>query len=231
MLRVRVLAAAMLAFVAVVALAACGGSGSTPSSQNSQTLTLGQEFPAMKSAVAGATSVEVSGSVQQNGKRETIDIILTKSGSISGSVGLGGNTFAILVTGGKPYVKITKAFLQRAHLAVSACATVCGKYLALPSTSAKSLTSGLNMTTLADHAFTTPTAAQAKVRLVPGQYQGQPVWFGRYQSHTVDIARTGKPYLLAITGSGGQYLRFSGWDTATVPGPPSASQLVTAAQL
>jgi hypothetical protein len=78
---------------------------------------------------------------------------------------------------------------------------------------------------------TPPTPAQARVRLVPARYRGQPVWFGRYRGYTVDIARSGKPYLLAWTGKNGQLLRFSGWGTASVPGPPPASRIVTPAQL
>lgn len=234
MLRTRVLAIPMLAAAAAVAVAACGGSGSTSGSQpsNSQTLTLGQEFPAMQTAVRAATSVAFSGSLLVNGKRESLDMILTKSGSLSGSVTEGGVTITVLVTGGKPYIKLNAAFLRLAHLPAAACATACGKYLALPSSQAKSLTSGLSMSTLANQAFgTAPTPSQAAVRLVPAQYDGQPAWFGRYRSYTVDIARTGKPYLLAMTAKNGQVLRFSNWDTASVPGPPSASQLVTPAQL
>jgi hypothetical protein len=234
MFRTRLLAP-VLAAAAAVAVAACGGSGSTsgPAAPSaSPALTLGQEFPAMRAAVQGATSVAFSGSVLVNGKRESLDMILTKSGSLGGSVTEGGVTFTVLVTGGKPYIKLNKAFLQLAHIPAAACATACGKYLELPSSEAKSLTSGLSMSTLANQAFgTPPTPAQASVRLVPSQYGGRPVWFGRYRSYTVDIARTGKPYLLAMTAKNGQVLRFSGWDTASVPGPPPASELVTPGQL
>jgi hypothetical protein len=234
MSRIHVLATTLLAAAAVVVMAACGGSGSTaghPSSPGSPTRTLGQEFPAMKAAVRAATSVAISGTVMMHGQRESLDIILTKSGSLSGSVSVGGRMFTILVTGGKPYIKISKAFLQEAHLPVGVCATVCGKYVELPPSSAKTLTSGLNITAMANQAFTAPTAAQASVRLVPAQYRGQPAWFGRYRSYTVYIARTGKPYVLGMTAKNGQVLRFSGWNTATVPGPPPASQLVTPTQL
>ncbi len=234
MLRVRVLAASMLAAAAVV-VAACGGSGSTsgrPSSSVSPTLTLGQEYPAMKAAARAATSVAVYGAVLVKGRRESLDMILTRSGSLSGWVSEGGSRFTVLVTGGKPYIKINRAFLRRARVPVAACATVCGKYLELPRSSAKSLTTGVTLTGMVSQAFgTPPTPAEARVRLVPAQYRGQPAWFGRYRSYTVDIARTGKPYLLAWTAQNGQVLRFSGWDTASVPGPPSASQLLTPAQL
>src|SRR5215467_13589399 len=109
MLRIRVLAAAV-----VVAMAACGGSGSASGGPSSPTVTLGQEWPAVKSAVQAATSVAVSGNFLMNGKRESLDIILTNSGSLSGSVTVAGHTVTLLVTGGKPYVKINSAFLQQA---------------------------------------------------------------------------------------------------------------------
>ena len=232
MVRTRVLAAPVLA-AAVAVTAACGGSSpSGPSSSASPTLTLGQEFPAMRAAVEAATSVAFSGSVLVQGKLESLNMILTKSGSLSGSVTERGITFTILVTAGKPYIKLNKAFLQAAHAPAGACAIACGKYLELPASQARPLTSGLTITALARQAFgTPPTPAQASVRLVPALYGGQPAWFGRYRSYTVDIARTGKPYLLAMTAKNGQRLRFSGWDTASVPGPPPASQLVTPGQL
>ena len=186
----------------------------------------------MKAAARAATSVAVSGVVMDNGQRESLDVILTKSGSFSGSVAVGGRSFSILVTGGNAYVKLSRTVLQQAHLPVAACATVCGKYLELPRSSAQSLTSGLSLTTLISKVFNSPpTPSQARVRLVPAQYRGQPVWLGRYRSYTVDIARSGKPYLLGWTASKGQALRFSGWNTASVPSPPPASQVVTPAQL
>lgn len=235
MLRVRVLATPVLAAAAAVAVAACGGSGSTSGRASSSVLpapTLGQEYPAMKAAVRAATSMEFFGSVLDKGKRERLDLIMTRSGSLSGWVAEGGNRFTVLVTGGNWYYKIDRAFLRAAHVPMAACAAVCGKYVELPRSSARSLTSGLNWNAVVNKAFgTPPTPAQARVRLVPAQYRGQPAWFGRYRNYTVYIARTSQPYLLAVTARKGQVLRFSGWDTASVPGPPPASKLVTPAQL
>jgi hypothetical protein len=43
------------------------------------------------------------------------------------------------------------------------------------------------MTAMVNKAFgTPPTPAEARVRLVPAQYRGQPAWFGRYGSYTVE---------------------------------------------
>jgi hypothetical protein len=195
-------------------------------------VTLGQEYPPMKAAVGAATSVVLSGTVLENGKRESLDMVLTKSGALSGWVTEGTGKFTILVTRGKPYIKVNKAFLREAQIPASACKTVCGRYFELPGSSAREMTSGLSLTAMVDQAFNTPpTPKQAKVRLTPAQYGGQPAWFGRYGTYTLDIARSGKPYLLAMTAKNGQVLQFSDWDSASVPGPPRHRKLVTLAQL
>jgi len=235
MVRVRVLS--LMLAVTAVAVAACGGSGSgsgsgRASASASPGLTLGQEFPAIKAAVRSAKSVSFYGVVLQNGKRVSLDMILTRSGSLSGWANEGGGRLIILVTDRKAYIKVNKPFLRQARVPLAACATVCGKYLELPASSARSLTAGLTMTAMVDESFgTPPTPAQARARLVAAQYRGQPAWFGRYGSYTMDIARAGKPYVLAMTAQHGQVVQLSGWNTASVPGPPPASQLVTSAQL
>jgi hypothetical protein len=229
----RVLAFPVLAAAAALGVAGCAaGSAPSHSSSSPTTVTLGQEFPAMKAAVRSASSVTLSGTVLDSGKRESLDMVLTKSGALSGWVEENGAKFTMLVTGGKPYIKVNRAFLKQAQVPTTMCRRLCGKYVELPQSSAQQMTSGLSLTAMVDQAFKTPpTSAQAKVVLSPSQYGGQPAWFGRYGTYTVDIARSGKPYLLAMTARNGQLLQFSGWDAATVPGPPKASQILSITQL
>jgi hypothetical protein len=61
-------------------------------------------------------------------------------------------------------------------------------------------------------------------------YHGQSAWSTRAAGFTYYLARTGKPYLLGITGNGG-VIDFTEWNTAKVPGPPAPSQIVQYAQL
>src|SRR5258708_14838386 len=92
---------------------ACGRSGSTsgrPSSSVSPTLTLGQEYPAMKAAARAATSVAVYGAVLVKGRRENLDMILTRARALSGWGGEGGSRVTRPLTRGKPDIKINKAF-------------------------------------------------------------------------------------------------------------------------
>src|SRR5260370_8829136 len=108
----------MVAAAAVV-VAACGGSGSTSgraSSSVSPTLTLGQEYPAMKAAARAATSVAVYGAVLVKGRRGSLDMILTRAGSLSGWVGEGGSRVTRPVARGQPSIKINKGFSPRAPL-------------------------------------------------------------------------------------------------------------------
>src|SRR5258708_14781053 len=77
---------------------ACGRSGSTsgrPSSSVSPTLTLGQEYPAMKAAARAATSVAVYGAVLVKGRRGSLVMFLTMGRSLSGLGDEGGRRFTV----------------------------------------------------------------------------------------------------------------------------------------
>ncbi len=228
MWRVRFAAVPAVAVATAALVAACGGGSATSSpSSASRPLTLGQEFPAIKKAVRAATSVQVSGTVLASGQRESVDLTVTTSGAATGWVTENGAKVTILVTHGKSYVLVNAAFLKLANVSTAICSTVCGKYLLTSGSSASSISSGLSMKSMVDQGFTAPTKSQAKAQLTPTVYQGQPAWFVRWSSYTAYIARQGAPYVLLITDKNGQVLHFSGWDTASVPGPPSASDIVT----
>lgn len=127
------------------------------------------------------------------------------------------------MTSSKPYIKIDKAFLHQAGAPVATCTTICGNYPEPPRSPGK----------IADvraehdddgqpglrHAAYAGSGQGA--RLAAAWYREQSAWFGRHRSCTVDIARTGKPYLVAMTTKNCQVLRFSGGNTAPVPGPPA----------
>ncbi len=137
----------------------------------------------------------------------------------------------MLTTHGRSYVKINRAYLKVFGFRLSVCPRVCGKYIAWPVYA--SLTSGLSLSTLLDKAIAyVPTTAGSGTLLKATQFKGQPAWSVHgVGGYTVYMARTGKPYLLGLTASNGRSIRFSEWNTATVPGPPPASLIVTPSQL
>ncbi len=211
---------AALAVAAAAAIAGCGSSGP-------QQPTVGQKFPAMKAAAKSAGSVHIDGALNSS----TLDMILTRSGDLSGTTGHDGEDFTLLVADGTSYVKITRTFLSVAKVPASACAKYCGKWVVAPASTTSELTSGLSMSRLVDGIFAkVPTRAEGDKVLKTTTFRGQPAWSAEHNGTTVYIARQGKPYLLGYV-HGGQGLRFSDWNTATVPAKPAPGQVVQISQL
>jgi hypothetical protein len=218
-------AGSVLGACAAVSLCACGSSGS-PSSSSSAAPTLGQEYPAIKAAVQSADSVRVIGTVSNNGTAESLNMVVTRSGELSGQAGEAGKNFTILLTGGKAYIKVTKPFLKVAGLPASDCSSLCGKWVVAPSGTASQLTSNVTMRRLVGSLFRkAPTGAEANQRMKSATYQGQAAWSAHGEGATLYVASTGKPYLLGVV-KGSQSVRFTDWNSATVPGPPPASDIV-----
>jgi hypothetical protein len=213
-------AGSILGACAAALLAACGSGGSSPPP------TLGQEYPAIKAAAESATSVRVIGTVSTNGTAESLNMVVTRSGELSGQAGEGGRTFTILATGGKAYIKVTEAFLKAAHLPTSNCPSLCGKWIVAPAGTTSQLTSNVSMRHLVNTIFRkAPTGSEASQRMKATTYQGQAAWSAHGQGVTLYVASTGKPYILGVV-KGSQNVRFTDWNTATVPGPPPAGDIV-----
>jgi hypothetical protein len=217
----RLIAGPALALAAAVGIAACGGSAT------SSPPTLAKEFPAMKAAAKSATSVHLLGAMNS----KPLDMVLNRSGNLSGTSGHDGVEFTMLVVDGTSYIKVTSTFLKRIGAPAAACARYCGKWVVVPPSTTSALTSGLSMSQLVDGIFAkVPTKAEGSKPLKATVFHSQPAWSAQHQGTTVYIARHGKPYLLGYTHAG-QGLRFSDWNTATVPGKPAPSQIVQITQL
>jgi hypothetical protein len=217
---IRVLAGPALAVAAAAAITACGSSAP-------QQPTLSQKFPAMKAAAKSADSVHIAGALNS----DTLDMILNRSGDLSGTSGHDGVSFTVLVAGGTSYIKITRTFLSVAKVPDSACAKYCGKWVVAPASTTSQLTSGLSMTQLVNGIFAkVPTKAEGARVLKSTTFRGQPAWSAQHNGTTVYIARHGKPYLLGYV-HGAQSLNFSDWNSATVQAKPAPDQIVQISQL
>jgi hypothetical protein len=217
----RLIAGPALALAAAATISACGGSAPAAAP------TLAKEFPAMKAAARSASSVRLVGALNSN----TLDMVLTRSGDLNGTSGHDGVEFTVLVVGGTSYIKVTSEFLRLAKAPAAACAKYCGKWVEAPPSTTSALTSGLSMSQLVDGIFAkVPTKAEGGKPLKATVFHSQPAWSAQHQGTTVYIARHGKPYLLGYTHAG-QGLRFTDWNTATVPGKPAPSQIVQISQL
>jgi hypothetical protein len=223
---IAALAASSAVVVSALLVAACGGSSGGGGSAQP---TLGKEFPAVEAAAKKATSVRMSGSINQNGQQISLDMTFVKPTSAAGSVSENGMSFTIVVIPGKDYIQFSKTFLQESKLPAKLCAKVCGKYLEVSASTAASF-SALNMSALIGGVFSKPlSASEAAIKLRAGQFQGQPAWVGSGGGETFYLSKGGTPYLLSASKQG-QTINFSDWNTATVT-PPAASQVETTAQL
>jgi hypothetical protein len=218
------LSASAVALVTALVLAACDSSG-LPHSAGP---TAGKEFSAMRSAVGSATSVHVS----ESGSGPSVDVNVARSGSF-GSFAMGRISFTQLLAGGTSYTKVTRSFLKFAKAPAGACAKYCGKWVVVPGPPLFAGAASLTMKHLIDQVLAHVLTRRLEAHLTALKavtYRGQPAWSTRAGGFIYYFSRTGKPYLLGITGNGG-VLDFSEWNTAKVPGPPSPSQIVQYAQL
>jgi hypothetical protein len=191
---------------------------------------------AVPAAMRAASSVHVSGTLQQDRQTETIDLSMTRSGDISGQIGQGSTHITVLSTGGHIYLQINSSLLQEAHVPSSACKLFCGKYLTTTAAQSPEM-SGLNMESLI-HSMTGSIASTSAAKVSFGgtvALGGVAAWVlqGGQPNGTAFVATHGLPYLLLLAApqqSQGT-LSFSQWNAAHIPGPPPASQVVNPSQL
>ena len=225
------------AVVAVLLVAGCSGggsgtattSGSSPASVSASagappdTATLRQQ---VKSAMAKATSVHVSAVVSQGGSKVSVNMGMTRSGDMSGTMSDNGTPVNVLVTQGHTYLKVSPGLLKSQHLPSAACALVCGKYLKMPNGQAKGMLNGLGMSSLLGRVSVPKLSYVRTVTL-----NGQPAWQMRASDgSTVYVAAQGPPYPLRVT-KGVSRADFTQWNAVTIPAPPPASQVVDISQL
>jgi hypothetical protein len=122
----------IMAAGAVIVLAGCGASTSpgqaTASSpaRASDPRTAAAIITQLKTAIRAARSVHVTGDVIESGSTGDLNVSLTKSGQLSGSVTKAGTQVKIIDSGHTVYIQLSKAFLQAANVPVRSCAKLCG---------------------------------------------------------------------------------------------------------
>ncbi|MDE3069295.1 MAG: hypothetical protein KGJ43_01025 [Acidobacteriota bacterium] len=138
--------AALATLALAGALAGCGG-GSSDNGIASKSPT--EILNAAKSAVAGASSVHVSGSASSNGTPLSLDLELVTGKGAKGTVSEHGLSFQLIELGGYIYINGSQAFYT--HFGGSAAAALFkGKWLKAPANQAEfaSLSSLTNLQTL-----------------------------------------------------------------------------------
>jgi hypothetical protein len=223
---VRKIRAAVISALAATALLAAGCSSGSGTSTSS-----GPSAAQIKAAMLSASSVHMSGSVTQNGKPITINLSMTRSGDLYGTMAVSQAQFTVLSTGGKSFIKLSRSFVVNVVKApASACAVMCGKYLKLSSSESAGMLGSLSMSGLLHQML----KGSGNIHYTgKSTIDGQPVWVARDSGFVGYIAAQGKPYLLRIVGHSGAFGRidFTQWNSVTIPPAPPASKVVDTSQL
>lgn len=226
----RVLRKAAAASLLAVGLAVAGCGSSSPSGSK----TAAQIMPEVQAAVKAAKSVHMAGSAIQGSQKLAMNLSFSGSSDVAGTIGVNGASFGLLSMGGKTYIKLDASFLKYAKAPLSACATICGKYVELPASTASQITGSLSLRGLAQQAFGSKIVASAKGSgsvFSPATVNGQSVLQCRQGGYTLDVAAHGTPYPVLFTGPHGENIAFSGWNSTTLPSPPPASDIISLGSL
>lgn len=175
--------------------------------------------------------MHISGTVPYHGQTVHANLSLTRSGGTYGQISENGADVTVLITGNRAYLRLNAAFLRLHHAPSSVCQLVCGKYLR-----ANTQTPGLGGLTMSGFVASltrglTHTPAGSLTFGGTIVYDGEPAWALQHAQRTALVAARGRPYLLQITQPGQGALSFTQWNTARVPGPPPASEVLNPSQL
>jgi hypothetical protein len=189
----------------------------------------------MGAALRTATSVHLSGTVQEGGKTLGVNLSMTRSGQMSGQISEDGAVLTVLATGGHSYLKLSAAFLKLARLPAAVCSLFCGKYVEFPPAQSQAMLNGLNMTSFVASLVQSvaSTAPHSVSYLGTMSVGGTPTWLLVSQGSSAFVAARGKPYILRLVAPqpGEGAVNLTQWDAVRIPGPPPASQVVNLSQL
>ncbi len=215
MLMVRRLLLVSLAASLLVGVAACGSS--TPSST-----ALLQDA---QSVFNSAASARVSGVVPYQGQSYDVDLAMTRSGDLSGTITTPEQQIKLIIVAGTAYQYVSKEFfselLQLQKVPASLCPVICNKYLKTPSTGQYK-----PFTLAAISSVFSSTMAKVSSAVTQTTFAGQPA----YKLTTPDgtqayIAERGQHDLLGVSVPKEGELTFREWNAVPAITAPPTSQI------
>jgi hypothetical protein len=227
-----------LAGCAALALAGCDASGSGGTSGSvagaASEPSAASLVSAAQSSVRNASSVHVSGQLSREGVPVSVNLNVTRNGDLAGTVRERGTPLQVIAADGKIYIQASAAFLREMNVPAAACATSCGKWLEFTEAEAGQLTGDLSLQNLLTPLkFGQAGTSGPAGKLTPAgstTVQGERAWLVRASDGaTVAVSSSGHHYPLRSVsgGSAHQVVTYSRWNSAPVPKPPAASQLLT----
>jgi hypothetical protein len=219
-----------VALVAALAVAGCGGGlgkTSSPPARPAPAVLAKEVSAAMKKA----SSVHISGTVRSSGDTVVLDLGLTRSGDGAGSMSVGKASVSVLSTGGHTYITVTAGFVKAEKMPPATCSLMCGKYLELSPSDAKSMLGDMTMHSVVDQPIGAGTFRYGGSATI----DGQPAWLiHNLDGSTVYVSAQGSHYPLRVimpSGSDKGQLDFTQWDSVKIPPAPPASKVVNMSQL
>jgi hypothetical protein len=203
----------------VLALAACGGGGGSDNGVASKSAD--QIVAAAQSAIEGASSVHVAGSLVSSGQQVSLDLDILSGKGAKGQISEGGLSFQILASGSTVYIKGSSAFLQ--HFGGSTAAQVfAGKWL---KGSATGQLAAIEEFTNLHSLFNQILSGHGKLAKGSSSTVGGQKVVGvndTTRGGTLYVATTGKAYPIEVSrsGSGGGKLTFSNYNESVSLSPP-----------
>ena len=213
--------------VAGMVLAGCGlaGGANAPGPGHPSVASL---IRSMKAGFASARSVRESGDLPIHGHSDGINVVMFRSGDMSGTIRAGSTTIKFLRVNGTTYEYVTKklfsAIRVSQHIPASACALICGKYLKVPA-------AGFSNLSLPRMAASTQREVQvpsAVPRIRSVTYRGQAAYELSDNGLRIYLAAIGTPYLLGLVDHNLGTLNFSEWNAVPPVSPPPASKIFAA---
>jgi hypothetical protein len=206
-----------------------GTGGANPGSSASAKPNAGALSSEAVATIRKARSVHVSGTGTQGSQQVAVDVILTTSGGLAGKLTIGSHSVKLLITPRHTYIDMTRSIFTWQKIPLSACAVMCGKWLAAPHSTLKSLAGDVGWKTLVA-AWAGLLAHNLVAYGGRATISGQPAVKLSVVGGAAYVAAHGPPYLLRIQAGPSQFT-FSDWNTAALPSPLPASKVVTQSQL
>jgi hypothetical protein len=216
-----------LAGCVVVTLTASGCGGYSSGSSAPKEPSASDLQSSMRSSVASANSVHFNGNLSDNGVPVGVDMGVSRSGDLDGSITQNGAKLQVIGVDGKVYIKATPEFLKEVKAPADACSLICGHWVQLPPSEARPLTSQLTLQNLSD-SVNSGQAAQLKESGKTTVNGTAAYVLKAPNGATVDVSQSSPHYpLQAHAGSGKTgTVTFSQWNSVPHPTPPPAKDVI-----
>jgi hypothetical protein len=201
--------------------AACSSGGSNAGSGDVASQTPDQIISAAKGALSSASSVRLTGHVDQGSSTGTFDLTTFRNGNFAGHIAINGYTVRLVRIGDTDYLNAPAAFYESQGTPAAAAQSLGGKWVD-GTDSQVGFGNDFTLQSLSSE-ITKPTPPVTKG--ATGTVNGQSAVPLHSPKGTLWVAASGTPYPVELvkTGSTGGVVQFSAWNQGSPPTAPSGA--------